>query len=232
MPPWTRGWAALRSPLRAWRDSLPPFLRTHKLFNPRDPSSRERTIFGYTLLAAQVFFGIHFTFEYLFAIRSTSGVSMVPTIPHSYAGHPSILIYKLWYRRGRNIRVGDVVEFKHPVIPGASAVKRVVGMPGDFVSVVTPGRLEVELDPEGDVWDGGFARVEEEVVRVPEGHCWLAGDNLEWSRDSRILGPVPLGLVKGKVVALVLPWRERKWFGNGLVDLKEEHGEPVIAKLR
>lgn len=37
--------------------------------------------------------------------------------------------------------------------------------------------------------------------QVPEGHVWVAGDNLPWSRDSRMYGPVPLGLVKGKLIA-------------------------------
>jgi inner membrane protease subunit 1 len=51
---------------------------------------------------------------------------------------------------------------------------------------------------------------------VPEGHCWLLGDNLPASRDSRAYGPVPLALVKGKVVARVWPWRDRKWIENSL----------------
>lgn len=41
--------------------------------------------------------------------------------------------------------------------------------------------------------------------QVPEGHVFLAGDNLPWSRDSRQWGPVPLGLVTGKVIARVWP---------------------------
>ena len=52
--------------------------------------------------------------------------------------------------------------------------------------------------------------------QVPEGHCWLVGDNLTASRDSRYFGPVPLGLVKGKVISRVLPWADRKWIENPL----------------
>lgn len=37
------------------------------------------------------------------------------------------------YRRGRGVKVGDVVDFHHPMVQGAGAVKRVMGMPGDFV---------------------------------------------------------------------------------------------------
>lgn len=132
---------------------------------------------------------------------------MVPTIP---AKGSWILISSL-HRRGRNIQVGDVITYTHPIFANKAGCKRVIGMPGDFVSVVTPGRLQ---DDEGveDV-DDKWARVKEQVVQVPEGHCWVAGDNLEWSRDSRSFGPLPLGLVKGKVLAVVAPFGDAKWLG-------------------
>ena len=38
------------------------------------------------------------------------------------------------YTRGRGVRVGDVVVFHHPLVSGAGAIKRVMGMPGDFVT--------------------------------------------------------------------------------------------------
>ena len=37
------------------------------------------------------------------------------------------------------MQVGDVVSIKHPMAAGVRAVKRVVGMPGDFVMMDTPG---------------------------------------------------------------------------------------------
>jgi inner membrane protease subunit 1 len=35
-----------------------------------------------------------------------------------------------------------------------------------------------------------------------------------------VFGPLPLGLVKAKVVAVVLPWRNAKWLGASL-DVKD-----------
>lgn len=95
-------------------------------------------------------------------------------------------------------------------------------MPGDFVSVITAGRGEDDVDAV-DV-EGKWARVRDEVIKVPAGHCWVAGDNLEWSRDSRLFGPLPLGLVKAKVLAVILPVREAKWVGSA-VDVVDPQGE-------
>ena len=51
---------------------------------------------------------------------------------------------------------------------------------------------------------------------MPEGHCWVLGDNLPESRDSRVYGPLPLALITGKVVAKYWPLNEMKWLKNTL----------------
>jgi len=40
-------------------------------------------------------------------------------------------------------------------------------------------------------------------IRVPRGYVWVVGDNLSNSTDSRRYGPVPLGLIRGKIIARV-----------------------------
>ena len=37
------------------------------------------------------------------------------------------------YARGNGIKFGDLVEYKHPMVPAEAALKRVMGLPGDFV---------------------------------------------------------------------------------------------------
>jgi len=52
---------------------------------------------------------------------------------------------------------------------------------------------------------------------VPQGHCYVVGDNLKYSRDSRMFGPLPLALIKGRVIArfsFSWPWPE--FFDRGL----------------
>ncbi|KAF2710097.1 LexA/Signal peptidase [Pleomassaria siparia CBS 279.74] len=167
----------------------------------------------------------HIFFGYIGSVRPTEGVSMVPTIPSNFRSQPWIVTSKL-HRRGRGIRVGDMVAFNHPMMAGSVGAKRVIGMPGDFVSVYTPGKKDEDLQ---DLNISG-GEVREEVFRVPEGHCWVAGDNLEWSRDSRIFGPLPLALVTGKIVAIVKPWSHTGWVKNSLVEPSEEEPEWKTGK--
>lgn len=148
---------------------------------------------------------------------------MVPTIPHSHGASPMVLISKL-YGRGRNVKVGDIVLFTHPIKPQENGAKRIVGMPGDYVCVVSPGKTD------DDVEDGDIVKseVREEMIQVPEGHCWVIGDNMEWSRDSRLFGPLPLALVKGKVLGVWLPWLRFKWFSNPLVEVQNRESKTII----
>jgi len=82
-----------------------------------------------------------------------------------------------------DIQRGDLVIAKHPSEPHLNICKRVTGVEGD--------------------------RIPQEYRQahrfVPPGQVWVEGDNSTESRDSRNYGPVPLGLVKGKVVARVWP---------------------------
>lgn len=151
--------------------------------------------------SVNAFLAAHLIFEYVFTFRPTTGPSMLPTIN---VDGDWVFIAK-YYRRGRGIQIGDVVSYEHPMRRGYRAMKRVVAMPGDFVLRDTPGRGE---------W----------MVQVPEGHCWVAGDNLEWSRDSRHFGPLPLALIKGRALfkittsSWLLPKRVA-WLDSGLTDI-------------
>ena len=61
---------------------------------------------------------------------------MLPTLEVS----EWLLTSKL-HRRGKDVNIGDVVSFWHPV-EGHGVVKRIIGMPGDFVLRDTPGAGE------------------------------------------------------------------------------------------
>ncbi len=54
---------------------------------------------------------------------------MLPTM----TVHGEVVYTSKRYARGNGIEFGDLVEFKHPMVPAAAVVKRVMGLPGDFV---------------------------------------------------------------------------------------------------
>ncbi|KAL2019991.1 hypothetical protein VTK56DRAFT_8991 [Thermocarpiscus australiensis] len=136
----------------------------------------------------------HLVWEYGISMAPASGPSMLPTF--EVLGE-FLLVSKL-HRFGRGVSVGDVVAYSIP-INDEVGVKRVLGMPGDYVLMDAP--------------DGGTMG---SMIQVPQGHCWIVGDNLIASRDSRQFGPVPLALIRGKVIARVRPFSEFKWITNPL----------------
>ncbi|KAI9743135.1 MAG: hypothetical protein M1818_003430 [Claussenomyces sp. TS43310] len=139
-------------------------------------------------------FAVHLFFDYFFAYSLSYGASMLPT----FAVYRDGMLISRWYRRGRGVQVGDVVAFDSVVEPGERVIKRVIGMEGDYVLRDTPGSGS------------------QHMLQIPVGHCWVVGDNLPASRDSRIFGPLPMALIKGKIIAKITPWSERRWVTNNL----------------
>lgn len=71
----------------------------------------------------------HLFMSNCYTVRKTIGPSMLPTL--NVRGD-WVLISKL-NKLGRGLRVGDLVSYKHPVEADIGVIKRVIGMPGDFV---------------------------------------------------------------------------------------------------
>lgn len=140
---------------------------------------------------------------------------MYPTIP----AEMSYAIVSRLHRQGRGVKLGDFIEADNPMFMSSPVGKRIVGMPGDYVildpplsptsgGAVVPGIIEDDI------------RDEPQMIRVPEGHVWVVGDNLSWSRDSRFYGPLPMALIRGKIIAVASGPFNWRWMGNGLVEAK------------
>ena len=94
--------------------------------------------------------------------------------------------------RGRNLDIsrGDLLIYISPKDPEEFLIKRVIAMENDFVH--TDGRWTEET--------GNPA-----VIRIPRGHVWVQGDNLDNTVDSNKYGPVSLGLVIGVATHIIWP---------------------------
>ena len=80
-------------------------------------------------LPLKFFFVLHLASEWTGSVSPTTGPSMLPTLTVS----GDIVYTSKRYARGNGIEFGDLIEFKHPMEPAAGVVKRVMGLPGDFV---------------------------------------------------------------------------------------------------
>ena len=107
----------------------------------------------------------------------------------------------------REIKRGDIIVFRYPQDPKTDYVKRVIGLPGDVVSI-----QHRKVFVNGQPLHEPYASYEPEYVRsmtilppddmaptkVAEDHYFAMGDNRDHSYDSRFWGPVPRANITGR----------------------------------
>jgi len=120
----------------------------------------------------------------LYSVSIVNGSSMSPTINPAQSWFRDCLLINKHTNR-TNYKRGDVVLFKSLELPDKIIVKRLIGLPGDFISF-------------DDIFTSGF-------IHVPKGYCWVEGDNAVTSQDSRQYGPIPIGLLDGRAEAIIWP---------------------------
>lgn len=147
-----------------------------------------------------------FFFVYLLIMRphKISGISMSPNYPDS----EYLLTEKVSYYKNTPKR-GDVVVFTPPVSTD-DYIKRVIGLPGDSVSVkggsvYINGKLLKEDYLTSDVvTQGGSFLQEGESYKVTDGEFFVMGDNRTHSYDSRSFGPIKKKVISGR--AWIIYW--------------------------
>ena len=134
--------------------------------------------------ATEVFqtFGImHLGFTYGYSFSYCQGPSMLPTI--NTTGDIVLIDHFSYHFRGKEFQRGDVIISTSPDDRNKNVCKRITAIEGDVVPVRA---------------DNSFFS---EYIVVPKGCVWLTGDNIDNSKDSRVYGPVPTGLIHGRVFA-------------------------------
>ena len=159
--------------------------------------------------------GIHISLMFLWLVLlhqtvstyEVEGASMEPTLQNNqYVVVDTIA-------GPRTPQRGEVIVFHYPNNPSLEYVKRVVGLPGETVSV-----------SQGTVWINGLALREPYLrerpryfaapQRVPPDTVVVLGDNRNSSSDSHLWGPLPMNLVVGRAWVAVGPLAGLKWLAG------------------
>lgn len=93
-----------------------------------------REAFRLTLTAGKAIAVFHLITHYGFVTTLVEGASMLPTV--HVMGQTAVISSR--YRHGRGVQVGDLVTYDIPISRATRGLKRVVGMPGDYVVMQAP----------------------------------------------------------------------------------------------
>lgn len=135
---------------------------------------------------------------FVFESYEVEGISMQPTL---HTGE-RVLVNKLIYDF-ESPKTGQIIVFRSPVIKTQDWIKRVIGVPGDTISVQNN---VVYIN--GKRYHEPFLKYRTSMnvppTKVPPGYLWVEGDNRPKSYDSRYFGLLPMKNVKGQ--AFVAWW--------------------------
>ena len=140
---------------------------------------------------------------FLYRPVKVEGTSMMPGL----LDQERLFINQFSYRFGiGDIKRGDTVVFWYPEDTTKSYIKRVIGLPGDIVSVqngtvyVNGKKLEEDYVPPEYRDDRPYA-----PTPVPPNQYFVLGDHRISSNDSRAWGFVPRNYIYGKAVFVFWP---------------------------
>ena len=150
------------------------------------------------VLAVVLYFGINA----ISARVRVDGFSMNPTLQNG----EYILVSRLSYKFDLPQR-GDIIVFSFPVDQSQDLIKRVIGLPGETVSIqqnqvlINNVQLEEPYIAQEPLYSGEWT--------VPDGYLFVLGDNRNDSKDSHQWGLLPIENIIGK--ALIIYWPPPEW---------------------
>ncbi|XP_008938917.1 PREDICTED: mitochondrial inner membrane protease subunit 1 [Merops nubicus] len=89
----------------------------------------------------------------------------------------------------------DRLQLREPVLPENYRSLAVDNLHKTRGRGVAEAKSGLRADPQSEA----------ACFHVPKGHVWLEGDNLRNSTDSRCYGPVPYGLIRGRICFKIWP---------------------------
>ena len=142
------------------------------------------------------------------------GESMHPT----FKNLDYLIINKFIYDLSPPSR-GDVAVFRYPKNPSVFYIKRIIGLPGETVSinhgVVTIVKTDGTTLSLAESYVVNEDATYTQNVTLGIGQYFVLGDNRPNSSDSRIWGPLPAKNIMGRVDARLLPLARAFLFSGG-----------------
>lgn len=116
----------------------------------------------------------------------------------------------------KNPSRGEVIVFRYPENPSVFYIKRIVGLPGETVTIsrgsvsvaTKDGETQTLLEPYVVNEDATYTR----RVVLSEDEYFVLGDNRPHSSDSRAWGPLPRANIIGRADVRLLPLRTAEFF--------------------
>lgn len=132
------------------------------------------------------------------------GASMDPT----FETGEYLIVDEVSYRF-KDPERGDVLVFKYPLDPSKSFIKRIIGLPGEIVSI-KDGLVTITSseNPNGLTLDEPYVKLPKEddaSFTLGLGEYFVMGDNRAQSADSRLWGAVPEDNIIGRPLVRFFP---------------------------
>ncbi len=147
---------------------------------------------------------------YVVAPYYVDGFSMEPTLHNQ----ERLLVNELGFRL-TGLKTGEIIVFHPPLPVSIDFIKRVIGVPGDTVSMVN-GQVYINGRLLPEPWEtvAGKSYLDHfnlPPTKVRPGYVFVLGDNRAHSDDSRFFGQVPISSVVGQAFFAVWPPSQFGW---------------------
>ena len=145
-----------------------------------------------------------------------SGESMVPT----FANGEYLIVDELTYRFIHNPERGDVVIFKYPYDQSKYFIKRIIGLPGETMTLLA-NQVLIKTASSTIMLEEPYISVatgDELTVTLKNNQYFVMGDNRPESSDSRIWGPLDKKFITGRAFVRLLPFSKVSLFPGEIID--------------
>ncbi len=146
-----------------------------------------------------------------------SGASMEPTFNNGQY----LIVDELSYRFTGPAR-GDVIIFRPPQSPREFYIKRIIGLPGEIVSIngniVTVAKKDGSTLSISEPYVVNHGNGSAKDYALKDGEYFVMGDNRPESSDSRVWGALPRDNIVGRAFIRLLPIDSLSFFPGSITN--------------